>query len=284
MKTDFKITQEFIESRPLSASSLKAFRKSPKHYLQYLNKPFEASDAMNLGSLVDVLTLTPEKFDKRFYVFQKATGTGSRAINEDAKRKAKEKRVTLITSEQVKIAKICVESLYSNRMSRELIEAKKNVQKQLKWRNNTNNLPLIGYQDFESMAWGDHFIVDLKTAKSADPDKFNRDAANFDYEIQVGAYLDAHHRLYYKFPNFIFLVVETIEPFNVSINFCDEEYINRAKSEFLNTLKAFRYAMENYPTFNKGYEFVKSDNYSIMKIPAYKKMIYEEFDIKNELT
>ena len=282
MEPEFRVTQEFIESRPLSASSLKAFRKSPKHYLEYLQKPFEASDAMILGSLVDVLTLTPEQFDMRFLEFIKPNlrTKDGKAEMERIRTTASEKRLTLVTPEQVKTAKICVESLMSYDVSRQLIEAKKNVQKRLSWRNKKNNLPLIGYQDFESTAWGEHFVVDLKTARDADPDKFSRDAANFDYEIQAGAYLDAYHKTKYQFPGFIFLVVETTAPFNVSVNFCDSNYTERAKDEFLGTLDAFRYCMDNYPDFQVGYEFrlFGTRDYFNMSIPKYKKKVYEGFD------
>lgn len=280
MDANFVVTQEFIESRPLSASSIKAFRKSPKHYLMYLKKPFVPSESMILGSVVDVLALTPEEFDKRFFVFQKATGTGSRAVNQKAKDDAAAKGLMLITPDQVETAKLCVESLYSHDISKQLLEHKKNVQRKLLWRNKENNLPLIGYQDFESNVWGDKFIVDLKTTRSADPDEFSRQAASLDYEIQAGAYLDAYHKKFYQFPYFIFLAVETSEPYNVSVNFCDTKYVERAKSEFYGSLKAFRYCMDNFPEFNIGYDFrlMGTMSYFSMDIPRYKKERFVGFE------
>lgn len=279
---NFKVTQDFIEGRPLSASSLKAFRKSPKHYLDYLQKPFEASDAMNLGSLVDVLALSPEQYDRKFLEFIKPnlrTNDG-KAEMQKLLDTANEKHLTLVTPEQIKTAKICVESLMSYSVSRTLIENKRNVQKQLKWRNKATDLPLIGYQDFESTAWETDFIVDLKTANNGDPEQFSKDAAKWDYEIQAAGYLDAHHKLFYRFPSFIFLVVETSAPFNVSVNFCESDYTDRAKDEFLGTLRAFRYAMDNYPDFKQGYEFrlFGTKQYFAMNIPRYKQQVYHGFD------
>ena len=236
------IDQNFVEKRPLSKSSLKAFRKSPRHYLAYLDKKFAATPAMILGSVVDTLTLEPDKFDKRFMVFQKATGKGSMAANNEMKMKAAEKKITLIS-----------------------------------WRNKSTNLPLIGYQDFEAHVWETDFVIDLKTATSADPMEFNRSASKFEYDLDVGAYLDAHHKIWYRFPSFIFLVVETSEPFNVSVIFVDDTTAGEAKDEFYGTLKAFRYCMNNYPDFNVGYEFrlMGTKGYFNLELPKWKKSLFK---------
>jgi len=271
------IDQNFVEGRPLSKSSLKAFRKSPRHYLAYLDKKFKATPAMILGSVVDTLTLEPDKFDKRFMVFQKATGKGSVAANNEMKMKAAEKKITLITEEQYQTAQNCVEALYSHEESRQLLEAKKGIQKRLSWRNKSTNLPLIGYQDFEAHVWETDFVIDLKTAASADPMEFNRSASKFEYDLDVGAYLDAHHKIWYRFPSFIFLVVETTEPFNVSVIFVDDTTAGEAKDEFYGTLKAFRHCMNNYPDFNVGYEFrlMGTKGYFNLELPKWKKSLFK---------
>jgi len=48
-------------------------------------------------------------------------------------------------------------------------------------------------------------------AQGADPDNFIRDALNLGYDIQMAAYLDGIHKTRFKFPNFVFLVIETEE-------------------------------------------------------------------------
>jgi len=272
------INQNFIEERPLSKSSLKAFRKSPRHYLLYLQQKFEPTPSMILGSVVDTLTLEPDEFDNRFVVFQKATGKGSMAANNEMKMKAAKKKITLITEKQYKTAKICVESLYSHNESRQILEAKKNIQKRLSWRNKATNLPLIGYQDFESHVWDTDFLIELKTSVSSDPSDFNRAAANLNYDMDVGAYLDAHHKIWYRFPSFIFLVVETSEPYNTSVIFVEDSTADEAKNEFYGTLKAFRYCMNNYPDFNVGYEFkiMKTREYFRLKFPKWKKKLFND--------
>lgn len=268
------INDDFLKGRPLSYSSLKHFRKSPKHYIQYLTKAFIPTDATIIGSIVDVIVLTPELLDKRFMLFNKpnlrtTAGKAEMAMIQDS---AKANRITLITQDQLNTAKKCKESLLSVPMSRDLIEGMKQAQIKLQWTDKKRNLPLIGYVDFESHAWGEKFIVDLKTSRTADPDEYAREIVKWNLLTQLGSYLTGYHKMKYQFPYFIFLVVENKEPFNVSVNFVDDKLASQAKEEFDATLTAFRYCMDN-DLFHQGYEFRLQSglNYFSINIPKYYK-------------
>jgi len=273
------VDQAFIENRPLSVSSLKAFGKSPKHYIQYLNKPWEPKDAFILGSLIDCLVLTPEDLEKKFIVYEKF----AKRSNADKEKwagmlaDAQENKQTLVTKEMMVIAKTCRTALMDNEQARTLIEHKKNVQRKLLWRDKSRDLPIVSYVDFESTAWDTDFIVDLKSSKSADPKDFVRDAVNYGYQIQTGGYLEGYKNIEFRFPQFIFLVVETDEPFNVSINFCDTRYVDAAVKEWNGLLQAFRYCLDN-KHFDMGYDFrlFGLKEYFNMEIPKYYKPNYPE--------
>ena len=271
------INDAFLKGRPLSYSSLKHFRKSPKHYIHYLTKPFIPTDATIIGSITDCLVTTPKLFDKKFMLFNKPNlrTTAGKAEMAMIQNSAKANRITLLTQEQLNTANQCKESLMSVPMSRELIEGMKQSQIKLQWTDKKRNLPLIGYVDFESHVWGEHFIVDLKTTRNADPDDFIRDIIKFDYYTQLGAYLTGYHKAKYKFPHFIFLAVENAEPFNVSVNFVDSKTAEMAKEEFDNTLIAFRYCMDK-DLFSQGYEFRLQSglNYFSIQMPKWYKSKY----------
>lgn len=260
--------------RPLSYSSLKEFRKSPRHYIKHLTEPFEQTEQMILGSCVDVLMLEPEKFEKKFLVYEKfeKRSNDAKAKWQQMIAEAQEKKITLITEDTLKTAKTCVEAVLSNDQVKTLVEAKKRTQVRLKWTDRKTRLPLIGYVDFETEAWGQNFIVDLKTSVSADPEDFIRQAGKLDYQLQAGSYLSGYPRCFFTFPMMAFLVVETDEPFNVSLMFCDNTYTEAAKDEFNGTLTAFRYCLDNQ-LFHQGYEFrlMGTQNYHLMQIPKYLK-------------
>ena len=276
-KDNLGITQEFIESRPLSYSSLKKFRESPRHYAsKFLTPKKPDTEAMILGKIVESLVFeSKEQFEKQFRVFKKASGTGSKALNDAVKDQAKADKILLITEDDLQTAKYCKESLLDHNESRQLIEGKTMYQQRLEWRNKASNLPLLGYLDFRSNAWDSDILVDLKTTNNADPDEFTRAIVKWDYHIQAAAYLDAYHKKFYQFPMFIFLAVETKEPYNVSVNFMESKILELAKDEFLGSLLAFRKCMDD-KQFHKGYEFRLFDNldYFAVRMPGYYKPKY----------
>lgn len=271
------INPQFLSQRPLSYSALKAFRKSPKHYLKYLSEPREQTDAMLNGSLVDCLLLEPEKFNTRYQIYEKPNLRTNEGKAEQAKllAVAAEKNVTLVSNEMVLCARRQVDALMSHNVARAIIENRRRVQLRMKWMHKATGIPMVGYLDFESHAWEDNLIVDLKTTKSADPDNFIRDAANLDYHIQAGAYLDGYTRTQFIIPNMAFMVVESDEPHNVAVYFCDSEYTSRALNEFHNSVQAFKYCMDN-DLWKQGYDFrmMGTRDYFSMSIPKYKSPLF----------
>jgi hypothetical protein len=116
---------------------------------------------------------------------------------------------------------------------------------------------------------GQTTVVDLKTARSADPRAFNRSAADFGYDIQRAFYT---HTLRLARGDedaaFVFIVVETEAPHLVSVIELDDEFtaIGRARMRrAIDTFKACRDADE-WP----GYEPV------VHLVDAPRWLAYEE--------
>lgn len=275
------INDEFLKVRPLSYSSLKAFRKSPLHYIQYVTKPKLDSDAFALGSAIDILTLQPELFNAKFLVTDKPEQRSNAGKSEwqNILIEAANKKLKIITPDQLRTAKICVESLMSTNESRIIIEGKKKVQVKLSWTDKGTTLPLVGYVDFETKCWGSDFVVDLKSTKSADPNDFHRDIFKYGYDLQNGTYMAGYHKTQFRFPGFIFLAVETTEPYCVSVNYCESKFNDIAKDEFYGCLKAFRYCIDNQ-LFDKGYSFrlMNTSEYFAVRYPGWHKPTFLGFD------
>lgn len=285
--SDLIINQEFIENRPLSYSSLKEFRLSPKHYIHYLTKVRTVTPAMILGSAAECLILEPELFDKKYLVHGKIdrrTTKGKEAYLALLDQ-AKVSKKTLITEEIVNEAKICSKSvlehpeakLYLDNIA--IYKNKKVIQKKLKWTDKATNLPLIGYVDFESNVDGQEFIVDLKVFNNSDPDKFTWMIKDRQMYLQAGMYLMGYHKTMYRFPDFIFIVVESVEPYNTTIIYCDNKFNEVAKDELEGTLKAFRYCMDNNQ-FDKGYDFrlFGTRSYFRAEIPKFYYPKFSNYD------
>lgn len=277
-----KIDDEFLQKRPLSYSSLKAFRKSPKHYLEYLTDVRIPTDAMMLGGVTEKLLLyTKEEFDAEYMVYQLENSKTTKAGKEEFAKiieSANINRRTLITKEIYETAKTIVESLRSFKELEPYLNVR-NRRTMLKWTDTKTNLPIIGYTDWDTKVGRDLFVCDLKVSKSADPDDFNKAAWNYDYHIQVGSYLEGYRRTRFAFPYFLFVVVESAPPFNVSLMFVDNKYMQYCRDEFLGSLKAFRYCMDN-GLFYQGYEFrlMRLMSYFSLTKPGWGKVKFGEFN------
>ena len=186
----------------------------------------------------------------------------------------------MIGKDVVETTKLAVMSLMDHEISRKAIEAKKAVQIPLRWTDRKTKLPIRGFVDFETEIWGEEYIVDLKSAGSggADPRKFMRQCIDLDYHLQAGTYAEGYHKTRFKWQiSFAWLVVETVEPFDVSlIHFAD---IHKAKEEFHGTLQRFRYCMKN-DLFSESYDFRVPHNQGMFNeaLPGWYKSKMIGFD------
>lgn len=167
--------------------------------------------------------------------------------------------------------------------ARAFVDGMTKTQVKLSWRNKKLKLPFVGYVDFESRVWGEHFAGDLKSGKTADPEEIAREVLKWEYHLQTGTYLDGYHKIRFQFPYFVFLFVETAEPFNCSVNFCDNKFVEKAKEEFYGTIRAFRYCMD-HDLFHQGYEFrlLNTKSYFSLHLPGYYRPKFSGFDEESE--
>jgi hypothetical protein len=269
-------SDEWLKKRPLSYSSLSKFLDSPRHYASKFITGAQASTAaQSLGKIVEALIFeTNESFERQFRIYVPEKGTGSVAKNAEIKAEAMRAKVELITQEEYDRATYCKIGVMDNDLARTLIEKRTSYQRKVSWTNRETKLPMVGFMDFETV-WGDDFIVDFKTAQSADPDDFSRDFAKWKYHIQGASYTDAIRVLEYRFPHFINMVVETKEPYNVSVNFVEGRTLERARDEYLGALQAFNIAKEQ-KLFHQGYEFrlFETGDYFPLRLPSWYKPKY----------
>jgi len=268
---DMLISRDFIEKRPLSYSSLKQFRKSPAHYIYYLQVR-KKTPAMDLGSVVDCLVLEPEQFNSRFIVLEKPNlrKKENKEAWENKLIEASKKGLTVIDTDTYITAQICQQSIYDNAEAMRYINAKTAVQNTIYWRDPKTGLKNVSKIDLEAVMGNEHFIVDLKTTNNGEPEQFIKQAAQLDYELQAGGYTLAYRYKRFLFPYFLFLTVETQPPFNVTLMFCDDKYIERAQDEYKGTLLAFNNCIEQN-SFKMGYDFYFANEYKTMRIPTWKR-------------
>ena len=236
----------------LSFSALRAFSKSPNHYLEYERKKAEGGDpspAMHFGRLAHSLVLEPEKFGKDWAVApqcDRRTKAG-KATWADFLESATGREVA--SFDDFKRAKAVAESVSAHPESERLFSGSK-FEKKLNGK--IGGFEFLGFADIS----GADFIVDLKTTRDASHHAFQRDAFNGLYHIQAAIYLKLT-----GLENYYIIAAESVAPYNVGIFEMDSEMIARG-FELLEDL------IFNFATWD-GKPSTYSSEIEVLKLPGW---------------
>ena len=278
------LVEKEIQNRQLSYSSMKAFQKSPQHFVEYLfGEKKEKTPALILGSLFDIMLLTPERFEDAIAIMPEINRRTKAGKEEyESFLEASEGKL-VVDEEMIETANKMIDSFLRNDDAMYYFERMKFKQVKVEWIDHATKLKCKGYYDGESdIEDPDYFISDIKTAADADEDEFIRSAYKFGYHLQTGAYTSAAKQRYFKFPDFIHIVIEKSEPFAVNVFRASKEYIAQSQENWHNTLKAFKYCRDNR-LWHLGHEFHRLGlKYNQMNLPGYHKLKFGELHFENE--
>lgn len=274
-----------LETRPLSKTSLCEFKKAPRYYIEYLLGERKEKEAWLLGKIVECYLLEcrydfdhekweKESFDRKFIVADKP----DLRVKENKIKwelllaEAQSKNLVLIPGSMDLQAQMMAINTLTNPNCKFWIDKKQGLQKKISWTDKATELPIIGFIDFETEINEHKTIIDNKQSKCADPEEFYKDVYKLGYDVQIGSYLTGYHKMYYEFPDFMFMVSTNIMPFDSYMVYCPPDLCNKAKEDFNNLLIAFKYCIDNNQ-FHLGTDFwlFQDTTYHILKRPGYIK-------------
>lgn len=190
----------------LSYSQLKAFAKSPNHYLAYLQEKSEPSPSMILGLGLHAYLLTPEIFADQYAVAEKYDRRTT-----EGKRKAEEqeellKGKTLLTADQLETIHRMSEAILKSRHAEQILQQGEG--REIEKFGEIAGMRFRAFADILSS----NFVADLKSCQDASPEGFMRAAFNQDYHLQAAIY-----RELFGCPRFFWIAAESSSPWNVQI-------------------------------------------------------------------
>ena len=232
---------------PVSNSRLSAFKRSPKHLIQYLTDKKEATPAMEFGKAFHMALLEPDLFVETY------------VIAPDVDRRTKEGKdiyfkfvanqpanINIISSSDVSKISQMVESLINNPVASELLANCPKRETSILWDNMDTMIPMKGIID----AHCQDYIIDIKTCADAQPDKFQRDAYYSDYHRQAAIYMDAVPTA----KEYYLIAIEKDSPYAISVHRMDQSIIEKGREQYLNLLGEYRNWVDlGCP--NSGYEY-----------------------------
>jgi len=190
----------------LSTSALKAYAKSPNHYIEYVNGERKATPAMELGSAIHCAILEPDEWHDRYTVVPKVdrrTKAGKAAwetFNIASIGK------TVLTDEQHRTMDMARIAVHADPLAKNLIDTAVAFEQQRE--TVISATPYRGIADIVGNGW----VADIKTAADGSPDSFQRQAFNLKYHEQAAAYCRI-----WGVETFYFIVVETTAPYNTCV-------------------------------------------------------------------
>ena len=266
-----------IQKRPLSYSSMKHFRKSPKHYVQYITEKRKAlSPDMIIGNAFELRLYAfaakdIEMYNKGIYIYTKPSLRSDAGKAEWEQIKVAGEGKIMVTGEQVANVELMITSMLKYPEMVAYVESFTKTQTKLHWTDRKTGIPFIGYVDAEGNAFGDDWIFDVKVTKDADPNDFQRAAFNWDYHIQMASYAEGYHRKQFRFPNLAFLCFDHHPPYNCTPIMVESKVMEESREEWRRSVDAFKFCMDE-ELFHQGYEFrlQTMPYFSLRKLGYYK--------------
>lgn len=278
---------EILSTKKLSYSSLKEFRRSPEHFVEYVFGPKKKTKALTTGSLIDKVILNPDGWQDTTAILPAGPGLlkdhqakhPTNKAGKDAARAAWEaakseydafiranKGKLLVTQSEADKAVYVAEKVWKNPSSADLLSRITNVQREMTWQDPETGLHMIGFSDGD----GDEDAMELKTTKDASPRKFIQDAIKYDYPFQLGIYSEGYQRTKFKFPKYWYLTVETVAPYGILVHKVDPDWIEYGKKLYRQTLDKMAYCIKENK-WNASYEFHTALGYHNLELPGYLK-------------
>ena len=217
----------------VSASALKEFKKSPRHYLEYLaRKKEQPTDAMLRGSAVHCYVLRPNDLTKEYSVAPKL----------DLRTKAGKEQLAVFEGENVgktvlsfaENALVCGMGESIKHEAKLYLDGLETTEQELRWKH-SSGIDVLSYLDGVG---GDYFI-ELKTVKDADPRVVKRNAW-FDGHIhQMSLYYEGlRQKANVDLPGFL-ISCEAVKPYGVSIFRVDQAVLEKVYREVNTWIEEF---------------------------------------------
>ncbi len=227
------------ESFFMGSSMLKNLDTSVEDFVWQNDNPMKQTPAMLTGSATHTLILEGrEKFDNEYILspkFDKRTTKGKKDFADFQKKSAGK---IIITPEQNYVAEMCNKSILKHSEAKQLFQ--------------NGSAEISGFFEFDGIYCKvrpdyllNSVIVDLKTTSSGiSQADFSRTCAQYKYDIQTGLYQKGMNILTGQQHDFIFIVVQSVPPFNVAIFEPDNDFLMKGATKVESLIDKYKNCVE----------------------------------------
>ena len=225
-----------VEGGSLSSTMARKILDTPAHLAEYLQGPPEYKNAYDMGSAVHALVL--------------GTGWPIRVCEFDdwRKKEAREQRESARAEGEIPLlphehehAKRIAQAVKDHPIAGPLFQ---NGRPEVSAFAPHPNAP-IWLRARMDWVTPDHILVDLKTARTADPRRWSRTVYEYGYDVQRALYCLAYRQATGIAPRgFIHVAVENEAPFAISVNQLDPEFVRIGDDRLDRAVRRYVHAIE----------------------------------------
>ena len=225
--------QEYNQHEGVRRSDLWKIRESPEKYLWAIEHPEEPTPALIFGAMVHKMLLEPLSFANEYAVapnVDRRTKAGKEAWQAFTEQNSGK---VIISADDFDQADAMVNRVMSHPIAQKLLGGRAELP--LFWTDeDTTELCKVRLDMLKQTDDGEVFVVDYKTAASAETNRFNSKLFEFGYHLQAYMYTEAVRRCYElkERPRFIFIVQEKKPPYAVNCIEATEDVITAGMDVF----------------------------------------------------
>ena len=225
---------EYRSANGLSNSMLKEFRRTPAHYKASLSQPHKDTKALNFGTALHSMVLTPELEGVVVSPEYDARTNAGKAIRDEFKAKSVGK--TVVTAEEHIQLVGMLDSIMMHPKARSIIEGC--AYKELSMFANLNGVACKGRMDLVDVEKG--IIADLKSCEDASIEGVRKSIRNYGYDFQNVHYEQLFKECFKRgLETFEFIFVEKEPPYAVAVYNIGSVTLNRAYADWVDQLNRF---------------------------------------------
>jgi len=234
---------DYHKDPALGSTSLKTLAtKTPAHWLYDSTHP-KSSDAFDLGTVAHSLILENDKSGVDVWDFPAWTTKASKEARDESRSAG---RIPLLTKDWEQVRGM-TESVMRHPVASKMLTGHK-AEQSVFWEE--GELVLKCRPD----AWKPGALIDLKTARDANPNEFGKVAADYGYHQSAAHYIDGVKAAMGEELPFHFVLVEKTEPYLVSVVELDVEAINIGRALNDRAKRIYRECADsgNWPGYPSG--------------------------------
>lgn len=238
------VSQAVYQSWPaVNHSKLKEFRKTPAHALYALKHPKPPTKALDIGEAGHAAILEPARFEAEFAGGPKVNRTykeGKQAWK--AFEEANPGKIHMAADDYAMCLAMRDSVWLEGSVARSLLESPGRNERSFVWQHQGQLCK--GRCDRMCRWLNDNFVVDVKTADSAEADDFAKAILKYSYHTAAAYYLDGLYAIGPAPRRFAWLVLEKEPPYLFALYAPTDRLLDQGRATYERWLTQYRTAIE----------------------------------------